>query len=90
MRISLTSRSLTAILTASHGIIGALAFRPGAGAPALVSGDGGNGAVTWDLNPVAVASTDCRMLAAYPGLSQAELLVPGVTYAGACAAYRAP
>jgi WD40 repeat protein len=74
------SRTLAATLTDGQAV-NALAFTAG---NSLVSGDGSGRIIAWDLRPDDVIRSDCRILAHDPGLTQAETLVPGVSYARLC------
>jgi WD40 repeat protein len=72
-------------LAAHAGPVGAtraLAFTPDGST--LISGDSSNRIVAWDLNPQEVIREDCQTLASDPGLSQAETLVPGISYPQLC------
>ena len=80
----MATRSLTATLTNGPGTVKALAFTPDG--DTLISGDSSHRIIAWDLNPAAVERDDCLMLARDPGLSQAETLVPGVSYSRICPA----
>jgi WD40 repeat protein len=81
------SRTLAATLTEGQAV-NALAFTAG---NTLISGDSSGRIIAWDLNPDDVIRQDCRILAHDPGLTQAETLVtqaetlvPGVSYARLC------
>jgi WD40 repeat protein len=81
------SQARAATLTDGQAV-NALAFSTGS---TLISGDGSGRIIAWDLNPDDVIRQDCLILAHDPGLTQAEslvtqaeTLVPGVSYARLC------
>ena len=75
-------RSLTATLTGNDGGVSALAFTPDGST--LFSGDSSSRIIAWNLDASDVVREDCRTLAGDPGLTQAETLVPGISYSRLC------
>lgn len=79
---NMANRSVTATLTGNDGAVNSLAFTP-AGI-SLLSGDSSGRIIAWDLDASDMVRADCRTLADDPGLTQAEALVPGVSYSRLC------